>query len=162
MFSPARAILWQIYWRCRWGFIAAAAFLSLAAVLSPRLPTHWTIQVADDQVPAAGWFLGISCLAVNLLLIAPFAMSGGETRNVTFASHMFILPVRTATLVGWPMLLGCLTVALVWLITAGLVFRPGGIAAPLWWPAAAFACLLAAFQALAWTPFVQRWLHGAL
>ena len=75
---------------------------------------------------------------------------------------MFILPVRTRTLVFWPMASGCLTVAVVWLINACLVFRAAGIAAPLWWPAATLATLLAAFQALSWTPFAQRWLHGGL
>ena len=133
MYSPARAILWQIFRRSRWGFAAAAAFLCLAVVLVHLLPTHWTIQMRDDQVPAAGWFLGVSCLYLNVVLMAAFGMSGADARNLTFASHMFVLPVRTRTLVAWPMLSGCVTVAVVWLITACLVFRPSGIAAPLWW-----------------------------
>jgi hypothetical protein len=103
----------------------------------------------------------VVCLFINVLLMAPFAMSGEDTRNFTFAKHMFVLPVRTSALVAWPLISGGLVVAAVWLINAGLVLRPGGIAAPLWWPAAALALLLATFQALAWTPFAQRWLHGA-
>jgi len=89
-------------------------------------------------------------------------MSGADARNLTFTKHMFVLPARTRTLVAWPMFSGCLIVALVWLINAYFVFRTSGIAAPLWWPAAAFALLLATFQALSWTPFAQRWLHIVL
>ena len=123
MHSPAQAILWQIFWRCRWGFASAAAFLLLAIALSHMLPRHWTIQVGDDEVPAVGWFFGVSCLFVNIMLIAAFSMSGADARNLTFAKHMFVLPVRTSTLVAWPLISGCLTVAAFWLINASLVFR---------------------------------------
>src|SRR5436190_2570469 len=143
MHSPGQAILWQIYWRCRWGFLAAGALLFLAVTLSHMLPTYWTIHVEDDDLPAVGWFLGVVCVFVNILLMAPFAMSGEDTRNFTFAKHMFVLPVRTSALVAWPMISGGLVVAAVWLINASLVLRPGGIAAPLWWPAAALALFLA-------------------
>lgn len=162
MRSPARAILWQIYWRARWGFAAAAAFLCLASVLVHWLPMHWNIQFNDEQVPAPAWFCGMCGLFANFILMAAFSMSGADARNLTFASHMLVLPVRTRTLVFWPMFSGCTTVALVWLFNASLVFRAGGIAAQLWMPAAALAAVLAAFQALSWTPFAQRWLHGAL
>ncbi len=160
--SPAQAILWQIFWRSRWGFLAAGAFLLLSIALSHLLPRHWTIQLGDDAVPAVGWFFGVSCLFVNVMLIAPFSMSGEDARNFTFAWHMLVLPVRTSALVAWPLISGCLTVAVFWLIGASLVFRPTGMAVPLWWPAAALALFLSTFQALAWTPFAQRWLHGVL
>jgi hypothetical protein len=159
---PAQAILWSIFARFRWGFAAAGAFLLAAIALVRVLPEHWTIHLGESDLPAVAWFFGISCLFVNFMLIAAFSMSGDDARNYTFARHMFVLPLRTGTLAGWPMVSGCLTVAAFWLINAGLVFRPAGIAVPLWWPAAAFALFLAVFQALAWTPFVQRWLHGAM
>jgi len=162
MNSPAQAILWQIYWRARWGFAAAAAFFLLSATLIHLLPKHWTIQLEDNQVPAVGWFLGMTGFFVNFVLMAAFSMGGTDVRNLTFASHILVLPVRTRTLVFWPMFSGCATVAAIWLFNASLVFRVAGIAAPLWLPAAALAALSAAFQALTWTPFVQRWLHGAL
>jgi len=162
MHSPGQAILWQISWRSRWGLLAAAAFLLVAILLAHLLPTHWKIQLGDDERPAVGWFLGVSSLFVNLILVTAFLMNGSDSKDLTFVRHMFVLPVRTRTLVAWPMASGCLTVAAVWLINACLVFRPGGIAAPLWWPAAALAVFLAAFQALCWTPFAQRWLHAVL
>jgi hypothetical protein len=162
MYAPAQAILWQIFWRSRFGFAASAGFLLLGITLGHLVPTHWTIVFDSKQIPAVGWFFGVSCLWVNFILIAAFSMSGADARNLTFTNHMFVLPVRTRTLVAWPMLSGCLTVAVFWLVNACFVFRSSGIAAPLWWPAAAFALLLATFQALAWTPFAQRWLHIVL
>ncbi|HZN36638.1 MAG TPA: hypothetical protein VFB80_22565 [Pirellulaceae bacterium] len=162
MTSPGQAILWQIYWRARWGLAAAAAFLLLAVALTHLLPRHWTIQMDEMDVSAVGWFFGVSCLFANFIVMAAFSMSSADARNLTFTKHMFVLPVRTGTLVAWPMFSGCLTVAVIWLINACFVFRASGIAAPLWFPAAAFALLLASFQALAWTPFAQRWLHIAL
>jgi len=162
VYSPARAILWQIFWRSRWGFAPAFTFVLLAAVLVHMLPKHWTIHLADKEVPAITWFLGMSGLFINFVLMAAFSMSGSDARNLTFAGHMFVLPVRTRTLVFWPMLSGCFTVAVIWQINACLVFRAGGMPAPLWSPAAALAALLAVFQALSWTPFAQRWLHGSL
>lgn len=163
MQSPAQAILWQIYWRARWGFAAAAAFLLLAVTLTNLLPKYWTIQVDPlGDTPVFGWFFGVCGLYANFILMAAFSMSAADARNLTFTNHMFVLPVRTSRLVAWPMFSGCLTVAVFWLIIACFVFRASGIAAPLWFPAAAYALLLASFQALAWTPFAQRWLHIAL
>src|SRR6185369_719789 len=165
MNSPAQAILWQIYWRARWGVAAAAAYLLLAVTLTHLLPTRWTVHTDGmnmDEVPAVGWFFGISCLYVNFALMGAFSMSGGDARDLTFGKHVFVLPVRNSTLVVWPMLSGCLTVAVFWLTNALLVFRAVGIAAPLWFPAAAYALLLTSFQALCWTPFAQRWMHLGL
>ena len=163
MNSPGQAILWQIYWRARWGFAAAAAFLLLGVTLTHLLPRYWTLQVDSlENVSAFGWFFGVCGLYANFILMAAFSMSATDARNLTFSNHMFVLPVRTSTLVAWPMFSGCLTVAVFWLIDACFIFRASGIAAPLWFPAAAFALLLTSFQALAWTPFAQRWVHIAL
>jgi hypothetical protein len=161
MSTPGRAILWQITWRSRWGLAAAAGWLLLAIVLVQVLPPGLNVRMGDAQLPAVGWYLGVSCAGVCLLLISVFGMSGNEA-SLAFTPHMFVLPIKTRTLVAWPMFTGCVTVTAVWLVTALLVFRPGGIAAPLWFPAAALSLYLAMFQALSWTPFAQRWLHMAL
>jgi len=56
-----------------------------------------------------------------------------------FPARMFTLPVRTASLVTWPMLLGTATVAILWLLLAGFVWHSDDNQIPLWWPAAACA-----------------------
>lgn len=160
--SPGQAILWQIAWRARWGLLPALVYLLTAIVLSHVLPQNLSIQLGGDSVPAVGWFLGMPGLFTNILLVAAFTMAGTDVADTGFTKHMFVLPVRTRTLVAWPMFSGCVAVAGLWLITATLIFRPGGIAAPLWWPAAAMIYFLTVFQAVCWTPFVQRWLHLAV
>jgi hypothetical protein len=162
MRTHGQAILWQISWRWRWGLLAAAAYLLTASVLSHLLPKTLNIRFGDEPMPAVAWFLGVPSIYVNIMLVAVFSISGRDLRESGFTTHMFVLPVRTRTLVAWPMFTGCLTVMLVWLIIAALVFRPGGIAAPLWWPAAAMAYFLVSFQAVCWTPFAQRWMHVAV
>src|SRR5262249_28352902 len=151
MRSPAHAILWQVSWRWRWGCLAAAAYLVLAIILSHVLPKNLRIQIGDQSLPAVAWFLGMPSVYINIMPVAVFSMSGRDLRDSGFTTHMFILPVRTRMLVAWPMFTGCLTVTTVWLITATLVFWPGGIAAPLWWPAGALAYFLTSFQAISWT-----------
>src|SRR5262245_33060725 len=135
MNSPAQAILWQIYWRARWGFAAAVAFLVLGVVLTQLLPRHWTIRFDELDVPAVAWFCGVSCVWMNFIVMAAFSMSGADVRNLTFVCHIYVLPVRTSTLVAWPIISGCLSVMLFWLIDAIFVFRASGIVAPLWFPA---------------------------
>src|SRR5690242_6581219 len=118
MNSPAQAILWQIYWRARWGFAAAAAVLLAAIALVHSLQNDWKINMGDDAVPAVGWVAGVCGLFVNVVVMVAFSMSGSDAKDLTFSKHMFVLPARTSTLVAWPMLSGCLTVAAVWLVNA--------------------------------------------
>jgi hypothetical protein len=162
MHTPGQAILWQIAWRPRWALAAAGLYLLGAIVLIHVLPKNLTIQLGDESVPAVAWFLGMPGLLTSIMLIAAFSMSGHDIKDSGFTTHMFVLPIRVRTLVAWPMFSGCITVAGVWLITAALVFRPGGIDAPLWWPAGAIVAFLAAFQAVTWTPFAQRWMQLAV
>src|SRR2546425_230167 len=66
---------------------------------------------------------------------------------------MFALPVRTAALVGWPMLFGTVAVASLWLGTALFARWPWGIDVPLIWPPLLAAVFLAWTQALTWMPY---------
>src|SRR5256886_4666576 len=66
---------------------------------------------------------------------------------------MFALPLRTAALVGWPMLYGTAAVAILWLVTALSARWPWGIELPLIWPALLAAVFLAWTQALMWMPY---------
>src|SRR4051794_36630052 len=110
MYSPGRAILWQIVWRSRWGLLPAAAYLLLAVVLSHTLPASvldLPMRFGDEELPAVGWYLGMPTIFINILLVAVFGMAGIDSKDSGFTKHMFVLPVRTSTLVAWPMLSGC-------------------------------------------------------
>ena len=47
-----------------------------------------------------------------------------ETADSGFPARAFVLPVRTAVLVGWPMLQGAGAAVLAWVIWDRLVLRP--------------------------------------
>ena len=165
MYSPALAILGQVAWRFRWGHAAALFYFLIAIALSGLLPANLRVFPGsnlggDEGLPAVGYWLGMPTLLVIVYAISIFTNAGPSVES-GFGTHLFVLPMRTTTLVAWLMGAGCLIVAAVWLVAASLIFRRGGIDAPLWWPAAIAAVQLAWFQASAWTPFAQRWLQVA-
>src|SRR5262249_8727679 len=62
----------------------------------------------------------------------------------------------------WPMLFGTVTVALAWVALARLILIPSGWHAPVLWPAALLAAILACMQALFWIPLGLPYLRVAL
>jgi hypothetical protein len=92
--------------------------------------------------------LGVFGYVLNALLVSgePGSLVAGYPRA------MLVLPVRTRTLVFWPMLYGSLGAVLMWLFTAVLVYGPSGYSAPILLPCLALAVLMAWVHALAWLP----------
>src|SRR2546430_2161881 len=89
-----------------------------------------------------------------LLAAFSFGLAGDlGARPSIYPARMFALPVRTAALVGWPMLYGTAAVAILWLVTALSARWPWGIELPLIWPALLAAVFLAWTQALMWMPY---------
>src|SRR5687768_16176645 len=147
--TPGLAMMWQICRRFRWQLLGAAGYMALAIATVHVLPSHWKLATPQgDEVPVVAHFVGVSTLFVQILLVAAFAMTGNDAQTSGFTKHMFVLPVNTWALVTWPMVTGCLAAAGTYLVSALLVFRAGGIDAPLWGPAAAAAAFLASFQAV--------------
>lgn len=163
MNSAAQAIAWQMWHQHRWFVAAELAYLLLAAVVSPLLPAILSrTPLGVEEVPTAAQHL---CLPFGLIIVhwvAIFQITSTDLKRIGFPKHMFVLPVRTQTLVAWPMLCGSAAMAGLWLFFACLVLRPAGIIAPLWWPAAALAAGLTMLQVLSWTPFTQNWLRIVL
>ncbi len=161
-YAPIRAILWQIYGRNRWGFAAALTYLLFAIVtsfsLTPYAREHW----GEAAVTMVGLYLGAPCALIIVLVIAAFCMSGNRMGEVCPPTHMLVLPVSTRMLVTVPMVAGAATVAIVWLIVAYLVLRPADFTVPILVPTAVLTLFLIVFQAIAWTPFAQKWIQGIL
>jgi hypothetical protein len=159
MMTPVQAMLWQIWRGWRWGLVAGWAYLLLAAVAVRLLPdvlrhTH----PGDITLPKAGQLLAFPCTFILIHLLVVFSITGADIKERGYWSTMFVLPVRTRTLVAWPMIWGCLALGSGWLFIAVLILRPTGNAVPLVWPVAALAAGLTLLQALSWTPVAQNWL----
>ncbi|HUT89744.1 MAG TPA: hypothetical protein VMY37_09625, partial [Thermoguttaceae bacterium] len=149
MHSPAIGVRWQLWRRHRWWFVAGVAYFAEVFTLCHALPSGMAF------VPFK-FAMSLPLLAGLALLMAAFAYATDADvagKESAFPARMFTLPMTTRALVGWPMLYGTVAIALGWLAVASLVLRPGGMNAPLWWPAVLAAGCLAWVQALAWRPF---------
>jgi hypothetical protein len=125
---------------------ALGSGLLLAAVLTQVLPAAAARTVVDVAL--------VSVQFIFPYLVSVFVYSdstlGGKTTG--FPPRLFTLPVRTCWLVGWPMLYGTVTAALVWLGLLWLILVPGGYAQSVaWWLALVPAAYLACTQAVCWT-----------
>lgn len=151
MRTPAAALAWEFWGRHRWGLAAVGALVAgfaVAVAASPFKP--------DVAVAMSVWF------AIGLLYAIGVFAYGFEARlevpDSGFPVRLFLLPVRTSALVGWPMLQGVAVAVGLWLAWDHFVLRPSGVETPAWW-VAIIAAAVAGAQALLWCPFGLPWLR---
>jgi hypothetical protein len=147
--SPAAAMAWQLWTRYRSGALQSLAILAVAAALYPRL----------FALSHAEWLVALSALPLVPVfgtVFTAFTMADDPANpSRGFPRRMFALPVPTHTLVFWPMALGAVMMALTWVATACLVYRPSGFATPVLLPALGLAAGVVWFQAFGWTPLAS-------
>lgn len=175
MTSPALPIGWEMWRRHRWVLGPIFGYwlflILLYTVWSPEAITGFLAQVLPAEIDPAEVAVGMAIASTIPAFLAlgylATVLCYGFDADVDaplsgFPARMFALPVRTVELVGWPMLYGTVTVALLWVVMVQCILRPWGIGAPLWWPAALSAVLVAWLQALLWWPFGLPWLRGVI
>lgn len=157
--SPGLAFGWHVWTRHRIGLTLCAGYASLLVILAhvlPDTPTAFTVIVL--------LLLGPGSAALAYLTIA-FSFGPGarlEACESGYPSRLWTLPLRTRSLVVWPMLWGTTVLASGWLVMTLGVLRPRGLTdvpVLVWWPALLLAVLLAWVQALAWWPTPLSWLR---
>jgi hypothetical protein len=138
-----------------WPLVAIGVYLVVLAVIKllGLGPTE-LIRLVPPDGRAAVLIAPVSTTYFYYLAVFGFGFAGDLTaRQSIFPARMFALPVRTAALVGWPMLYGTGTVAFL-VLAATLVARwPWGVDVPLILPALLAAVFLAWTQALTWMPY---------
>ncbi|HVS29882.1 MAG TPA: hypothetical protein VMS98_00370 [Thermoanaerobaculia bacterium] len=157
MRTPAAAIAWELGQRHRWGLIGLlATILTLGGIKVAVLTTQAHLEASDVTfallipVPLAAGFL-------YLLAVFAFGISGDLTaRESMYPPRMFTLPVPSVALAGWPMLYGCVSMALFWFAMRIVGTFPAGFDVPAYWPALFAASILAWTQALTWAPYALR------
>src|SRR5437879_3903524 len=155
MRSPALAIGWEFRRRHLWALIAMAGYLlALAAIKLLLLGAMEPIRLDPPDGRAAVVITPLTATYFYLLAAFSFGLAGDMgARQSIYPARMLALPVRTAGLVGWPMLYGTGAVAMLWLVTALSARWPWEIELPLVWPALLAAAFLAWTQALMWMPY---------
>src|SRR5437870_6620291 len=155
MRSPALAIGWEFRRRHLWALIAMAGYLlALAAIKLLFLGPMELIRLDPPDGRVAVVMTPLTATYFYLLAAFSFGLAGDlGARPSIYPARMFALPVRTAALVGWPMLYGTAAVAILWLVTALSARWPWGIELPLIWPALLAAVFLAWTPALMWMPY---------
>jgi len=145
--NAALGIAYPLWLKTRWvvgGMLVYIAAMAIAIQLQ-------AFPDAAQQV-ASGAFLLLFALAVllNGLIFSPADLGA---KGSVFPSHMLVLPLRTRTLVGWPMLYGAVLNCILWMLLASLVLIPAKIPLPLLLPAAILMAVTAWIQAISWSPF---------
>ncbi|HYH66926.1 MAG TPA: hypothetical protein VD866_19685 [Urbifossiella sp.] len=147
----AVALAWEFWGRHRWGLAGAAALVAGFAASTAAAPLAAQVAMASTIwfVMALSYVIGVFAYGFEARLEA--AESG-------FPPRLFVLPVPTWLLVGWPMVQGVIVSVAMWLAWDGLVLRPAGVETPGWW-VPMLAAVVACAQALVWLPFGVAWLR---
>lgn len=140
--------------RMRWILFIAIGYLNIHALV---------LRAFSISHPAADYLLiPLIALVAPLLPTLTYGDHPLDRTASSFPAHMFALPLRTRSLVGWPILFGAGVMAMGWLLVAAIKLRHGSEPMPMLWPAALLAAATAWFQALDWIAFRFRYSRAAL
>jgi hypothetical protein len=133
----------MLWLRLRWGAAATLMYLIALSVAANFAP-------AEPMVMAVGLLM---CGIAHLLHVFTLGPADFGVKSSGFPANMFVLPLQTRALTGWPILYGAITFALLWVLVVYLVLIPIGFSPPVLWPAAIAAASAGWVQAISWTPF---------
>jgi len=152
MRSPALPIGWEFRRRHLWALIAYAAYLVILAAI--KLLVLWPAQPVTLDERATVVTVPLSTLFFYFLAVFSFGLAGDlAARPSLYPARMFVLPVTSGALAGWPMLYGAAAMTSLWLGTALFARWSWGIDLPLLWPGLLCVVFLAWTQALTWMPY---------
>ena len=146
--------------RHRVGLACIAVYLLLLVAWRLLIPAPPVAALIHGELPdigrdvAASVVVPLTTAIIYLLAIFSFGLEGDVAgRKSLYPERLFVLPLRTSQLAAWPMIMGGVTLAMMWIVTAMIGLRPAGIHVALAWPAVFLAAFLAWTQVLMWTPF---------
>lgn len=156
--SAVHAIGWEFRKRHSWLLIALLGYMViLAAIRLAGFGPIESIALVPPDGRGAALIAPLSTTFMYFLAVFSFGFSGDlAARQSIFPARLFILPVRTATLVRSPMLYGTLAVAIPVQAATLLARWALRIDTPVIWPALLAAVFLAWTQALTWMPYGVR------
>ena len=156
MQSHALAFGYGIWVRNHVGFLICAAGLAVMALFYPFLFAYSrspTVLLAST-IP----LIGIFSYVLNATI---FAQEPGSLAS-SYPRHLLVMPVKSWSLVFWPMLFGSLIAVSLLFVTAKIVYRASGLEIPLGMPALGLVVIVSWFQAIAWFPLNVRWIRALI
>jgi hypothetical protein len=143
--NAALGISYSLWLRMRWVTLGMAIYVAALAI---------AVQLSSAAMFVASLGIFSLCMALaHLLTVFTLGPTDFGARGSGYPRFMLTLPVRTQSLVGWPMFIGASFIAFIWIVLAVLVLQPAGLPVPTYWPAAVGAAATAWLQAIGWTPF---------
>jgi hypothetical protein len=143
MNAPAVGIGYSLWLRLRWVMAGMFAYMAVLAVIVQLYPM--------PEFAAAA--IALTAVVAHLLTVFTLGPVDLGVRGSGFPKNMMVLPVRTRSLVWWPMIYGAATMALLWILVTTLILLPAGVSPPIVWPAVVAAVATAWLQAVGWSPF---------
>ena len=154
--ATARAFLWEFRRRHQLGLVVLTVYLLTFLVLQATvLSPDYNVRLNPPN--GFAFFVILPGVSMWFYMVGAFTygLSGDlAARESIYPRRMLTLPVTTDALVGWPMLIGCVSAAALWIVMA-LFMRAAGAEypLPLAWPAVLSGLYIAWMQALTWMPY---------
>ncbi|BDI33746.1 hypothetical protein CCAX7_57970 [Capsulimonas corticalis] len=142
--SPFQSYALYLWTQYRLNFAVVALPWLISALLA-----HFAYAGQITSLQQCDGLKSVTMLAFPLLtILSPLVLLS------KIDDRLWTLPIKTRTLVAWNMTIGAAAVALLWIVTTFMIWRPVGLNAPLLGPAALLAALYA------WSFAVTRWPGG--
>lgn len=158
MGSPVGSIAWELVAKNRWGFAALGLYLLvLVAVRLFASDLITRVEFDDAETFAIIVVVPMTASFMYLLGVFTFGFAGDLAgRESIYPSRLYTLPVTSTALAGWPMLIGSISVVVMWAGTRILAIWPPGVPVPAIWPGLVGVAMLMWTQALTWMPYGWR------
>ena len=150
MRSPVIALAWEIWRQNRrsiWLVLGIITFCSLVNQLVPE-----QIRKVDAYRELLGILDGMMMALSFLFIFGIFNYTSSNSGKdwTGFPYRLFVLPVPTFLLVAFPMVLGVLSVDLVYWFWAKLVYKQGDLSTTAWFPMV-LGGFMAVYQTILWS-----------
>jgi hypothetical protein len=136
-------IAYLLWLRLRWGVAAISIYLIGLSVAARFVPTE----------PMVMALCLLTAVIAHLLHVFTLGPADFGVKSSGYPANMFVLPLTTRSLSGWPILYGAASFALLWVLVVYLVLIPVGFSPAVLWPATIAAASAAWVQAVSWMPF---------
>ncbi|EEF60132.1 hypothetical protein [Pedosphaera parvula] len=146
MHVPVVALTWEIWRRSQRSVWVVAGLIALCSLCGVFFPNRAQLSAGLEAL----YLFLMVCSFFFLFGIFHFAESNTRNNWHGFPYRLFTLPVATWVLVALPMVLGVISVELLYMAWAKLVFAPMGRIINLW-PAVILGTGMVCYQALVWS-----------